>query len=512
MQTGDRIAFNTFMMYAKALITFGITVYSTRLILNQLGVDDYGTYNVVAGIVGMLEFLVVAISMAGQRYMSYAIGKKDMSMLCDVYRITKRISLIAGIIAVVISEIFCFCFLSYLNISPERLFAAQIAFQCVTVSVFFSIISITYHTSITVHEDIFVISLFYIVTSILKLGIAFYLIFTPFDKLIVYGALLAAVYTAYNFALQVYCRKYEETRIKPAKKPARSLFREIAAFSGWTSFEPVATIFSTQGVNVLLNLFGGVVFNAAYGIANQVNGQMNYFSTSLLSAMNPQIMKSEGGGDRPRTAKLSMFACKISFFMMAFFALPLIAEMPYVLRLWLKNVPDYTVLFCRLILVGSLISQLTFGLQSGLIAIGSIRKYLTATTLTKLLTVPAVYLLLKNGMSASLAVAAFIFIETVNLFIRLYYSNRLLGVKYANYLQNVFIRLFLPASTVYLLLYFSIGFCAGESFFRLIISVIISSLSLLMLAKLFIFNREEFQQLRAIALKAKIKILGIFKK
>jgi O-antigen/teichoic acid export membrane protein len=496
MQAGTKIAFNTFVMYAKVLITVSITLYSTRLILNELGKNDFGAFSLIMGIVGMLAFLGAALAMATQRYMSYALGMNDRERFYEVLGIAEKLSLLLGLALVVVIEILGFFFLDRLNIVPERFFAVQIVFHCTVAITFFSILALPYEAAIMANEDIFAISIIYIVESFLKLGVAIYLIYSPFDKLIVYGILISVIYINSNIYKKIYCRKYGKSKIR--QKTDKKLFFEIAKFSGWSSFEPFSGVFSVQGIAVILNIFGGTVVNTAYGIANQVSGQMNFFSVSLLSAICPQIMKSEGGGDRERTVRLSIFACKIAFFLLAFFSIPLLVEMPYVLKIWLKNVPEYTVLFCRLILASALISQLTYGLQSGIQAVGKIRNYQTILGTVKILVLFAAYVLLKMGMPVYVAVVSFVFVETVNLIFRLYFAGEVLKINITDFLIKVFSKLVFSFLSVYLLLQGMLYFFGEESFLRLLIMVVCSSLALVAMMKRVILNKEEYRQVKDI--------------
>jgi O-antigen/teichoic acid export membrane protein len=491
MNTVNRVAFNTFAMYAKVLITVGITLYSTRLILSELGEDDFGAFNLVAGIIGMLAFLSSSISMAAQRYMSYALGMSNKERFFDVCKIVRKLSLSLGVALIVAIEILGFFFLDKLNITPERLFAVQIVFHCTVIATFFSIQAIPYEAAINANEDIFVISIIYIAESFLKLGVAVYLIYSPFDKLIIYSILITIIYFISNVYKKIYCKKYGKSQIR--KKTDKKLFFEIARFSSWTAFDPFSRIFSVQGVAVILNIFGGTGVNAAYGIANQVSGQMNYFSTSLLSAINPQIMKSEGMGNRERILKLSAFACKISFFLLIFFSMPLIIEMPYILEIWLKYVPEYTVLFCRLILISLLILQLTYGLQSGILAIGKIRKYQTAIGISKLLIMPVGFYVLKMGAPIYTVVLSFVIVEIINTIIRLQIAERLMKFDLLYFLNHVVFRLllsFMLAGAISA----SVLVFMPESFMRLMVATVISSISLLLLLKLLILNKDEYRQ------------------
>jgi Na+-driven multidrug efflux pump len=448
----------------------------------------------------MLAFLQTAIGTSTQRYMSHSIGMGDKKRLQSIFRISNRLGLLLGLFLVVAIEAAGFFFFSSLNIAPDRVFATRIVFHFVVLTTFFAMISLPLNSAIIAHEDIFVISIVFILESILKLAVAIYLIHSPFDKLIVYGVLIAAVYIGSFFIKWLYCRiKYEECKGKEGKID-RSLLAEITRFSGWNTFDPLTTTFSTQGIAVILNLFTGTIVNAAYGIANQVNGQLYFFSASLLMSMNPQIMKSEGSKERARTLRLSMLACKLSFFLLAFFSIPILIKMPYILQLWLKDVPEYTVLFCRMMLVSTLLSQTSYALQSAIIAIGKIKKYQIAIGISKLLVLPLSFCLLKMGAPIYMAVSTFIIVEIINMMIRLQIAGKLMRFKFRYFLNRIIFRLLLSlliAGTISM----SVLALIPESFLQLTLIVIVSSISLLLLLKLLILDENESKQVENMFMK-----------
>ena len=502
MQTSQKVAFNTFVMYTKVLVTVGVSLYSTRLILCELGAEDFGIFNLIAGIVGMLAFLNTSVSLATQRYLAYTLGERDREHYEAVYCAAKKNGLYLGFLLLIIIEILGLFFLNKLNYAPERDVAVQIVFHCMVLSTFFSVWAIPYEAAIIANEDIYVISIIYIIESLLKLGIAMYLIYTPFDKLIVYGVLLVFVYISTNIYKKYYCRKYGVC--SSVRSNNKGILKEMAKFSGWTSIEPLSTLFSVQGMAVLLNLFGGAVVNAAYGIANQVCGQMNYFSASLLSSITPQIIKSEGMNDRVRTIRLSKFACKLSFWLLSFFSVPLIIEMPFILRLWLTEVPEYTVLFCRLVLFSFIISQLAFALQSSISAVGKIKNYQISIGVIKLIVLPTTYILLKLGMPIYIAVLAFVVMELLNSLVRIFFAHKLLRLNVKDFLFSVTIRLLCSFAIIIGVLYCIKGFFY-LGFHRLVIITVLNSALWIVLLKTLILTKDEFAKIKNVLISFCLK-------
>ena len=512
-QAGKKVAFNTFVMYAKVLVSAGVTLYSTRLVLEYLGVSDFGVFNLIGSIVWMLAFFNNAISTSLQRYMANAMGMNNQERLEDIWNASTKISLLFGIIMILIFEVVgYYLFSNVLNILPERHTASYIVFHCIVLSTFFSLISTPYDATIIAHEDIIVFSILYTLEAILKLVAAVCLIYVPYDKLISYGIFMALIYINSTIIKRIYCKyKYKECKNKNTKKIDHKLMLEMMKFSTWSGFEPLTRVLSVQGIALLLNVFGGTIANAAYGIANQINGQMTYFSSSLLTAINPQIMRSEGMGDRDRVLRLSFSACKFSFFLLSFFSIPLIVEMPYILTVWLRNVPEYTILFCRFILISTLIAQLTYGLQSAIHAVGKIKEYQLVLNAVRILFLIIVFILLYLKYPIYIAVFYFVITEIINLSLRLFFVMKILNIKF-KILFSLIMKLILSCIITYILSVF-ISSLLIEGFIRLALVVMSSGVLLVVLFRFIILNNEEYKQIESIGkgffrrfLKYKIKI------
>lgn len=478
MLASQKVVFNTGIMYVKMVLTIGITLYSTRIVLNELGAADFGLFNVVAGVIAMLSFLNAAMSTSVRRFLSNALGKNDLNLLAEIFHSSVKLHLFFGIVSVLCFEIAgFFLFNGILNIAPEKIDAAYFIFHCMITSTFFSIISIPYTAAINSHEDIYVMSIIFTFESIAKLGIAIYLQYTPIDKLITYGILLATIYSLTTFVQKLYCYKYyKETHIKV--KASKTVFLSILHFSGWSSLSYISKLISDQGTVLILNIFGGTIVNAAYGIANQVNGQMNYFSSSLLQAIDPQIMKSEGAGSADRMLRLSALACKLSFFLISFFSIPILIRMPFILELWLKNVPEYTVVFCRMILFATLISQITLGLQSGIFAKGKIKKFQFAISCIQVMVIPLSLVLLKNDFPIYSVTYSFLAIETLLAILRIYFAKRLIDLPVFLFLKNIVFPSILSFAITYLIIHYASHYISNSFIGLIMICLISFSLSL----------------------------------
>lgn len=447
MRPEQKVVLNTFILYARVLLTAGITLYTTRLVLEVLGVEDYGIYSLVAGVVSMLAFLNAAMSASTQRYLSFYQGQEAREKQCSVFSNSLFLHLMIGLFALVLFQIAgLFLFNGFLNIDPGRMYAARVTYQFVIVSVCCTIVSVPFSASLNAHENMLSIALISIVQVLLRLWVACILLrMGDVDKLIFYAAFTAlADLLSLVLYIAVSCSRYPECTLRIKKHLNLAELKELSAFAGWNLFGSVCGISRSQGLALVLNLFFGTVVNTAYAVGNQLGGYLSFFSSSMLQSMNPQIMKSEGAGARHRMLKLSMTASKTSFFLLAFLAIPCIFEMEALLRLWLKEVPPYTVSFCVLILIGGLANSLTVGLQSAIQATSRIKAYQSVVGSIQLLNLPIAYCLLRQGFSPQIVPISFVGIELLACVARMYFLKTRAGMSVWEYLHRVIFREILP--------------------------------------------------------------------
>lgn len=506
MQAANRVVLNTGFLYGKMLISMFIALYATRLVLNALGVEDYGIFNLVSGIVAMLSFLNSSMTMSTQRYMSFFLGAGDEQKLKTAFNSSVWLHLAIGIVVVGLLEIAGFyLFSNVLNIPAARLPAARLIFHFMALSAFFTIISVPYDAIINTHENMFLVAVLGILESVVKLGIAIYLQYVASDKLILYGAVLALLTVALLLAKRVYCAlKYKESKMS-VRDFDRQLLKEMFAYSGWGMVGASGVIAKTQGVAMILNVFFGAVINAAFAIANQVNAQLSFFAVTMLQSLNPQLVKSEGSGNRERMIMLSMMACKFSFYLMAFFAIPALIEMPFILKLWLNNIPEHTVIFCRLIIVASLAYQLSAGLQMAVHAVGRIGKYQVIMSILLLLNLPGAYFLLKAGWPPASVLVLSIFIECVITAYRMFAAKRHTGMSVPVFLRRVVLNAMLPV-TLAGLAGMVPYYLMEEGFVRLLITGMISSLMLIGTIRFIGLSPYELEKLEGIIFKVIAKV------
>lgn len=442
-----RVIVNTIAQYARTAINLLLSLYSTRLILLALGLDDYGIYTLVAGVISILSFVVNALVVTTQRYLSFHSSSNDTQLMKEVFNNSLLIHIGIGIIGALVIELLGIpLFDGYFNISADRLFAAKSVYHCVTAMLLFSFVTSPYRALLISHENIIYISIVDVLDGFLKLAIAILLTYTNGDKLIIYALLLSAIQLLNLIAFFIYDKiKYEECIFPTIKGFNLQYIKDITSFAGWTIYSIGCITGRTQGISVIINKFYSVAVNAAYGVALQVNGALMFLSQSILNAMNPQIMKSEGAGDRKRMLFLSEVESKSCYFLMALVLIPMIVEMPKVLELWLKTVPDYSVVFCRGILIASLVDQLTVGLGSANQAIGDIKWYSIFVNTIKLLTIIPIIISLKFFSDRiELIMVFYIMFEFICAFVRLPFLSRTSGLSIKEFIINVNVREIIP--------------------------------------------------------------------
>jgi O-antigen/teichoic acid export membrane protein len=388
MQASSRVFVNTGALYIKLIITTIINLYLTRIVLSVLGIDDFGIYSLIAGVVNMLAFLSGSLMSAMQRYMSVAMGQGDFAYLRRIFSISVKLHYLFAIIIFVVLEILSsVLFGGALNISPDRMEAAKIVYQIMILSVVCTIIITPYNAALNAHEHLWLFAIVETFTTIIKLGLIFVLSHAN-DALIFYTAWMLLATIINSILKIVWCRtKYAEIydRTKVRIKDNLPLIRELGSYIGWNSLSSFAVVGRDQGTAVILNLFFTTAINGVVGIANQVRGLLAYFSSMLTASITPQIMKSKGEGNNEKLLYLSVFACKLSFLLSATLALPVLLNLEFILNLWLTEVPEYTFIYCRLVIFSFIISQLFPGLYRLILADGNIKNYLITQSFLLLL-------------------------------------------------------------------------------------------------------------------------------
>ena len=461
------------MLYFRMILTMIVSLYTSRVILNTLGVEDYGIYNVVGGVVSMFAFFNSAMSSATQRFLSFEIGKGDFAQLRKTFNATQIIHIGIAVFIFILAETVGLWFLkTYLVIPPERLEAAIWVYHFSVLSFMVSIIQVPYNATIIAHERMNVYAYVSIIDVTLKLLIVFMLTWITYDKLKLYGILHFGVVFIIAAIYRVYTRRnFKESKFEFVKD--QKLYKTLISFTGWSLFGNIAGVAQGQGVNIILNIFFGPVVNAARGIAVQVQAAVNSFVTNFQMASNPQIIKSYATNDNEYMTSLVIRSSKFSFYLLFLLSLPIILEINQILKLWLKNVPTYAPIFTILILVVILITSISGPLKIAVQATGKIAVYQAVIGTLLFLTLPISYVFLKLGYPPEVTLYVTIVIEIVALIFRFFFLKKLIGFPVSRFLKDVVVRnIIIVVFSTSLPLF--VRFRMDANFWRLIIIVCIA--------------------------------------
>ncbi len=471
-----RIAKNTAMLYVRTFVVMLITLYTSRVVLKALGVEDYGIYQVVGGLVAMFAILSNALSSAISRFITYEIGKGNKERLSLIFSSSKIIQVVLSAVVVIIAEIIGVWFLvNKMQIPEGREIAAFWVLQCSLAIFCLNLISVPYNACIIAHEHMKAFAYISVLDALAKLGVCFLIAQSTFDRLIFYAILLTIVALLIRSIYVIYCRRhFEESRSK--LRFDRGIFKEMAGFAGWSFFSNSATLFNSQGVNMLINVFFGVTANAARGLANQVEHAVLQFVNNFTVAINPQITKSYANNEKDAMYLLVCRGAKFSFIAMLLFAIPIMAETETILNLWLTTVPPNTIIFVRLSLILGMLDCLGKSSYTACLATGRLKWYAIIITSIAVLEFPLTWLSFALGYSVVSAYYIYIFVKAGVLIARLYLMKSMLGFQPMVFVSQVYLRI-IPItilSSIPILLVLNLW---EASFFRLIFSVAIGVIS-----------------------------------
>ena len=498
MTNSQRIIVNTIAQYTRTIINVCLSLYSTRLILSALGQNDFGVYSVVAGIVAMLSFVTNALVITTQRYLSFHHGKNDLNQVRKVFGNSWLLHLFIGLlIAAVLCTIGSWITQNFLNIEETRRGAALVVYFAAVVMVLLTFITAPIRALFIARENIVYTSFIDVLDGVLKLLIAILLSKVTYDHLISYSVLLTCISIFNLLAFAIYAAvKFPEFHLPKLRELDKQYIKGLSDFAGWTIYSTGCIIARNQGISVVLNLFYGTIVNSAYGIAMQVSGAVQFVSTSIINAMNPQIMKAEGAGQRERMVRLCEYESKYAFLLLAMIVIPLIAEMEVILAFWLGDVPEHAVMFCRFILIAALCDQISIGWTSANQAIGKIRTYNIIFYTLKLLVIVIAWWSLKQGLPIVSVMWGYVSIELIGSFVRLPLMKQIANIPIIPFFKNVFLHVVGPVVIMVAICYISITYI--EIPYRLIItfsiSLVAGALAILGLA----LSKEEKQYIRSI--------------
>lgn len=434
-----RIAKNTLLLYVRMLFGMLVSLYTSRVILQTLGVEDYGVYNVVGGVITMFTFLNSAMSSATSRYITFEIGKSNMEQLKKVFSTALQIHAIIALLIVILGETVGLWFLMNELVIPDgRMEAAMWVYQCSIVTAVVTVMSVPYNADIIAHEKMSAFAYISVLEILLKLAIVYLLVVLPFDKLKVYAVLVLMVGLLIRYIYTRYCHKhFEESHY--IHRIEKSLLKEMSSFAGWSFWGNLAGILYTQGLNMMLNIFFGPVVNAARGIATQIQGVVQQFVGNFQMALNPQITKTYASGELDKMHSLMFRSARFSFMLLFFLSLPIMLETNYILTLWLGIVPENTVIFARIIIAISLIYTIANPCVIANQATGKVKVYQAVVGGLLLLILPISYIVLKLGAPAYSVFIVHFCVESVAQFARMYMLRNMIDLPLLSYLKNIYL-------------------------------------------------------------------------
>jgi len=513
--TSRRVAINTGILYARTGITMFISLYTTRLVLNALGADDFGIFGIVGVAITMLGFLGSVMASATQRFMSYAQGEGNTANQKSIFNISVMLHfLIASFTGIMLLIAGQFLFNGTLNISADRIFAARMIYYFMVAGFVFTIISVPYEAVLNAHENMLYYAIVGIIESVLKLVVAIIVVYTMLDKLIVYGALMAGISFTTMAIMWIYCRRnYEECVFKPNVHFNKKLMKEMTSFAGWSFLGNISSMIANLGQGFIVNRFFGTKVNASQGIAGTINGQLGVFAATLMKALNPVIAKSEGSGNRKLMILATMMGCKMPFFLLAFFSIPVLIEMPYILKFWLVDVPEYAIIFCRLQLIRSMIEQLYGAVVSSIAVHGNIKKYEIVSSILCYVLLITIYLLFNAGLPPYYSYLAFVIYSVIVSGITVFFAWNNYRFPVGVFLKKTVLRC-IGTFIITFLVASGLIFIFDESFLRLLL-VIATGMGMFMLSAWFVgFDKDEKSQMVhfIIPVLAKVTNIKLFKK
>lgn len=505
--SANKVIFNTGITYIKAIFTALVSLYATRIILKYLGSEDFGLFSVIGGVVGMLSFLNAAMSTSTQRFISHSLGlENNINRVKKIFANSIMIHFFLGFVILILLEIIGLYFIeTKLKIDPTRLEEAKYIFHFVVISTFITVISVPYEAVITARENFVFLAKISVFESILKLSSALSLMYLKGDLLLYYGFFTMLIAVIIRIIKRIYCKKnYNECSVNYKANYDFIEIKKLLSFASWNMFGALCAISKSQGSAVLINLFYSTAVNAAYGVANQLNSQLMFFSETMLSSIRPQIMKSEGSNNRERTIRLALVANKFAFYIFTFFGIPFYFSMPLILELWLNIVPEYTIEFCRGLIVLTLFSQLNRGIMAAIQAIGRIKFYQIVSGSIQLLVLPIGYLLLLYGYKPYYLIFASISLEILTTFFRVFYFNYLTAFSVKKYFLEVILHPLSLLFPIVTLLYFIQGFLP-QNLFGFVVLFTISSVTYILLIYKLGLSASDQRVLKEIIKKLKLK-------
>ena len=437
-----RIAKNTLLLYVRMLVMMVLNLYTSRVVLNALGVEDYGIYNVVGGVVSMFTIISGSLTAAIGRFITFELGRGDKLRMNQVFNASLTVQIALILIITILLESVGLWFLNYKMVIPaERMVAANWVFHISVITFGISLWSVPYNATIIAHEKMSVFAFIGLFDSVAKLAIAFAILKNPFDRLIYYAVLLFLLGLFQRFLYAYYCKRhFEECRFR--LNFDKKIVADIFGFSGWNFIGAASTVLRDQGGNVIINLFTGPAVNAARGVAMSINHAVSGFVGNFMTALNPQITKSYASGDHDYMFNLIYKGARFSYYILLLLALPILFSTQYLLQLWLGTVPEHADTFAQLILILSLTDALAHPLVTVMLATGDIKKYQIIVGGLQLVNVPLYYIFLKLGYAPECVFIISIIVSLASEVARVIMLRGMIGLSVRGFSEKVFLNVF----------------------------------------------------------------------
>lgn len=468
LDNNRRVAKNTLLLYVRMLFMMVIGLYTSRVIFNALGVEDFGIYNVVGGVVAMFSVISGSLSAAISRFITYELGKGDQSNLNKIFSASVTIQFLLSLIIMILIESVGVWFLNAkMTIPADRMTAANWVLQISIVTFAIGLISVPYNATIIAHEKMSAFAYISILEAVGKLAIVFLIMLSPIDKLIYYAVLMCAVEVIVRLTYGHYCKKHfvECTYHFYWDK---DILKQMFEFAGWNFIGAASAVLRDQGGNIVINLFYGPAVNAARGIAIQVNNAVTGFVTNFMTALNPQIIKSYASEDREYMMTLIYQGARLSFYMLLLLSLPILVNTHYILVIWLKIVPEHSVLFVQLILIFAMSESISNPLITAMLATGKIRNYQIVVGGLQMMNLPISYICLRLGCMPESGLIVAIIISQCCLATRLYMLRGMIGLSSIVYMKKVYINIIM-VTIISVIIPMLLAYQMSESFLSFVI-------------------------------------------
>lgn len=435
-----RIAKNTLFLYIRLGFSLIVSLYTSRVILNALGVEDFGIYNVVGGVIALFAIVTSTLNTATSRYLTVELGKDNIPGMRAIYSNCNSLYLILGLFIILLEETIGLYLVNYvLVIPPDRIVASNILYQTIVLSSFITLINTPAGSLIISFEKMNVYAYIGVAETVAKLAVALILTVSSYDKIIILAVLNLVVIIGISGWRLGYCHRFMSEVFNFQLKFDKQIFHSMVGFSFWNLIGSSASVLRIQGVNILLNVFFCPVVNAANAIAYQVNSAVNGFVSNFTLAVNPQITKTYASGEHERMKNLIFYSGKFSYYLLMFLCLPIIFESEFILHLWLgDNIPEYAAIMTRLVLVIAMVETFTYSIGCAINATGNIRNYQLVICGIMLTIFPVVWIIFKLGALPYYGLVVYLITSITALISRFYFMKKQLNILPKDYIKNVY--------------------------------------------------------------------------